>query len=342
MTMTPRNPSRASSQPGRHHDRDLGELADAHRRPDPAVRKPQHLAHERRRLHEVDLVDHRDRQTRRDQHRERSLAEQPEGLREGELLLRVPPRRRRRQEEAEQGVAEGQHAAPDQRIDESRRRVGSLGPDVERRQPGEPDVGEQPEQGKRPARRDPADRAPDPHLRELAVGVVQVREGERVRERQGRRVQHRVGHGEPEPGGERRLVRGDDLDRAAGQQQHRENALRRERAVGELTGDERRGDGADRTGQAQNPADLPGAEAEAALGLIGLEVAGQDRQPDAPDPVLQEHHDGQPEVGLAFHRKHPTPVVGAGAPASRSTLRLRQLHADQGHQRRRPRRHPRR
>ena len=45
----------------------------------------------------------------------------------------------------------------------------------------------------------------------------------------------------------------------------------------------------------------PGLKPKAALGLVGLEVAGKHGKPDAPDPVLQEHHDGQPEVCLAFH-----------------------------------------
>ena len=42
----------AETEPGQepargHHDRDLRELADAHRRPDAAVGQTEHLAHER-------------------------------------------------------------------------------------------------------------------------------------------------------------------------------------------------------------------------------------------------------------------------------------------------------
>ena len=76
---------------------------------------------------------------------------------------------------------------------------------------------------------------------------------------------------------------------------HGQEALRGQVAVGHLAADEdgrHRGDGLG----GEDPADLGPGEAQEPR-----EVEGQERQPGAPDDVLQEHHQAQAPPGVLGH-----------------------------------------
>ena len=91
-------------EPEQGHDQDFAELADRHGRANLAVGKAE-VRQERRRLNEVDLMDDTDRQTGGDQDGKRGFLEEPEGLREGQLLDRILLRGSGGQEQAKRRVA---------------------------------------------------------------------------------------------------------------------------------------------------------------------------------------------------------------------------------------------
>ena len=73
-------PSKARQRPSeRGHRRDLGDLADAHRRHDPVFRQPR-LLQERARPLEVALVHERIHRRRDEQHQHHRIAQQPDGF----------------------------------------------------------------------------------------------------------------------------------------------------------------------------------------------------------------------------------------------------------------------
>ena len=96
---------------------------------------------------------------------------------------------------------------------------------------------------------DPADRAEHAHRRKLASGIAHLPERQRVRERERRHVEQRVDeHGDVErpEGALRRRIEERD---AAGEVQHRQQPLRREKPIGDHADEERR----DHRGQRRRP-----------------------------------------------------------------------------------------
>jgi hypothetical protein len=132
---------------------------------------------------------------------------------------------------------------------------------------------------------DPADRAPQPDWTEVLVAVRHVRQRQRVGERERRRVDEPVERAQRDEGPERRGLGEEPDERRANEVAEREHPLGGEAAVRQLPRDE----GAeDRAGGA-------GGEHRADLAVRELAVPRdervQDREPRAPDRVLQEHHD---------------------------------------------------
>jgi hypothetical protein len=70
-------------------------------------------------------------------------------------------------------------------------------------------------------------------------------------------------------------------------------------AIGDLAGEKGGGNGADGSGQSQNPSNLRPGETQPALVGFPHQIVRQIGEPDAPDGVLEEHHEGEREFMLS-------------------------------------------
>ena len=150
----------------------------------------------------------------------------------------------------------------------------------------------------------PTNGAPQAHLAELTIAVLQVMEGNGVRQRHRRAVQDRVQQREDEEA----LI---GLDVGELPHQHRayevrqcDELLRRKEAVSDLAGDERCQQRTDRSDH-EHQANLFGLETT----HIGEEWP-QDGQPCTPDGVLQEHHAREPGPYAEVSLVHVSTSVG--------------------------------
>ena len=279
---------RLPAEPGEHaaqhrHREDLGHLPDAHHRHDPLLRDvggvlvTKEIAGEQ----EIAVVDHRIDERGHEENEQERLREVFRGLEprqpsfaRGRLLWR-----RVRQCEAVGRQQQGRDARDEEDIRFCGRccRAG-LSFQQEEQWPGG---------------QNPADRAAHPHQTELLLGVLHVRERDRIGDRDRGNIEQRVDEHEAEEHGKRLgPVHPEDrqaTDEVAGSHE----LLGGKRAVGELAGEEDAHDRGDREGAA-NPGDLWASETEPAIDDRGTHIAPDQGQPRAPDHEFKHHH--QPET----------------------------------------------
>ena len=280
----------------RRQHQDLGHLADRHEPAADAEHLPDrvveprplgdlglHARDEAVGLHEVELVDHADRDRHQEEHEERLAHDLADRLEPRGVLLGALGGRRVRQREAVQAHQRAERGAHLER--DAAAGVLHRGDLLRRRARGrvrpEQDLPDGDADG------DPADGAPHAHRAEVLVAVREVGERERVGQRHRRRVDEPVHRRQRE---ERVEVLGDAHrvdERRAHEVADAEDLLRGEGAVGQLPGDERPEDRADRA-RGEAVADLLAGELQ-----VAAQVGVEDRQPGPPRGVLQEHHHGQ-------------------------------------------------
>ena len=202
MIMVVRQPSRLRKKPRYGHGRDLGDLADAHRRRDPVLGNAD-LREEGTRPEEVaisgrasprNVTMNRTRMlgTARSLRDSRGAKADPAPFAGG--VRGKSQAKRRENERGDPGDQEragqgGFHRRPglgrSQRLPDPGNETPGLG-DRRHLRPVDRDEDE------RPARRDPADRAPDPDKAEVFLGVLDIGKRDRVGDRHGRHVEEAV------------------------------------------------------------------------------------------------------------------------------------------------------
>ena len=140
------------------------------------------------------------------------------------------------------------------------------------------------DEDERPARRDPADRAPQPDLAEVRRASVTWWKHDRVGQRQRRDVRELIDEHDREERPERCLQRQRQHRGAADRVADRQQLFGGHQPVGSLAADKQRDDAGDRL-RREDPADLCAREMQDVA-----EIERQQRQPRAPDHVLEEHH----------------------------------------------------
>ncbi len=274
-------------------EEDFRELADREDRADVCNGKAQRLD-ERPRADEVNLMNHGDRERDERYDKKAGMFEEGEGFGEREgIFAGLDGWSSWQGKGSPYAVDDGEHARDAQTIGPKRGGVGFIYSADERRQFCQMQIRLQPKKWKCIRRDDPANGPPHANGGELFFGIVQMGEGNRIGQRQRRHVEDGIKNRERDEGVIVVDRGGDEFDNPAADQKQSQVFFGVDEAIGDLAGEEWGRDCADGGGQSKNPADLSAGEAESAFAGFPHQIVRQIRKPDAPDGVLEEHHQGQ-------------------------------------------------
>ncbi len=286
-----------------HQHRHLRHLSDGHQSTathaddfvhglDKTLRLILELTEKGRGVDEIKLVDATHRHGEQEEREQWLALDLAESLADGALLFALR-RWRGRQEETEHahhdaedaGELEGvRHAGELRLLNHLRRR------DIHGRVPVQQPLADANAHG------DPAHRAPNAHAAEVAVAIGQMMEGERIGQRERRRINDGVRETETQQTAVGADLRQLPHEHAADDVADGEELFRGKITVGNLPGDERRDDGAERAHR-KNIAHLRGCQP-----AMPREKGPEQRQPRAPDGVLQKHHERKFGVQTCIER----------------------------------------